>query len=289
VDASIGLQRLAFGYGQAWSPTDFLSPRNPLVPDARPRGALAAAFAWYPADEFKLLAFAAAGKDPLQADGDGALVGGSGEYHGNRVSVQSLYAYEAPTGVYRDGLHRFGISIKADAVVGMAVDALYTDDGGNRTGLRGLQASAGVDYSFLDGDLYALCQYLYNGGGALAPGDGLGDLYAEADWDELPPGLRTPASGVDFGGGYSGLSRRDYLYVALTYRVDDYSSVTASAVVSLDDASLAPVLAVEHEPFQGASVGLTVRLPIDGPDTGELGPVNTGERLGVTAKAKLRF
>lgn len=287
LDASIGLQRLAFGYGQAWSPTDFLSPRNPLVPDARPRGVLAAALAWYPADGLKLLAFVAAGRDPAQDDGDGALAGGSGEYHGERVSVQTLYAYQAPNAAYGEGVHRAGLSVKADAVVGFAIDALYTYDYDRRTGLRGLQASAGLDYSFLDGDLYALCQYLYHGAAALDPDDDLGDLYAEDDWNRLPPEARTPASGVVFGDG--GLNRRDYLYAALTYRLDDYTALTGSAVVSLDDLSFSPSLAFEHEPFQGASLGVSVRLPVDGPDRGELGPTNTGERVAVTVKAKLRF
>jgi hypothetical protein len=50
-DIEAGLMRLAFGYGVAFSPTDFLSLRNPLVSEARPRGRLALAATVYLEDQ----------------------------------------------------------------------------------------------------------------------------------------------------------------------------------------------------------------------------------------------
>ena len=40
LDFDGGLLRLPFGYGQVWGPSDFLNPKNPLLPDARPRAVL---------------------------------------------------------------------------------------------------------------------------------------------------------------------------------------------------------------------------------------------------------
>jgi hypothetical protein len=254
-DLESGLMRLAFGYGQAWSPSDFLSERNPLRPDARPRGLLAFAATAYPTDEWKLKAFSAAGSDPEQVDGDGGLFGASADFHSDIGSVQALYAWEAGEGgAGAEGIHRIGLSLKADVEVGLALDALYAAEDG-REGLDGLGAAVGVDYSFLDGDLYTLAQYLYNGGG--------------------------PASGLD-------LFQTHYLYGSLLYRIDDYTSASLDAAVSLEDGSLSPALTLVHEPFQGLSLSLSARVPI-GDGGGEFGPTATGTRVLVTGKIKAKF
>ncbi|MDR3337863.1 MAG: hypothetical protein LBT16_11750 [Treponema sp.] len=93
IDADMGLMRLAFGYGQAFGLSDFLNPRNPLFPDARPRGILDAAFSAYPVDTMKLLTFATAPKDPFNSGGEGSLFGISGEQHWDKASLQLLTAY----------------------------------------------------------------------------------------------------------------------------------------------------------------------------------------------------
>lgn len=54
-----GLMRLAFGYGNVFSPSDFFNPKNPLYPDARPRAILGGLFSFYPDDDSTLRAFAA--------------------------------------------------------------------------------------------------------------------------------------------------------------------------------------------------------------------------------------
>ncbi|MFA6507633.1 MAG: hypothetical protein WCT14_16145, partial [Treponemataceae bacterium] len=94
-DAEAGLMRLAFGYGQAWSPSDFLSPRNPLLPDARTRGVLAMAATAYPTDAAKLKIFVVGPKDPLETDGTGVIVGATADAHLNTASFQAIYAWQA--------------------------------------------------------------------------------------------------------------------------------------------------------------------------------------------------
>ncbi len=262
-DVEAGLLRPAFGYGQAWSPSDFLSARNPLLPDARPRGVLAATGSVYPGDDVKLKAFAVAGGDPLKTNGDGSIFGLAGDWHAKRGSVQGLYALESAAGGWDEKVHNFGLSIKVEAGAALVVDALYQSDAGKWNGLQGLRAGAGIDYSFLDGDLYAVCQYLYSGDGELELDDGL--------------------------------ARHNYLYTALSYRIDDYTNASLACVAGLDDMSALPSLSIEHEPFQGLTLHLSSRVPLDKPvlglggDDGELGPGLTGMRGELMVKARVRF
>ena len=91
------------------------------------------------------------------------------------------------------------------------------------------------------------------------------------------------------------LNRRNYLYAAASYTWNDYTSTTLSCVASLDDLSFSPLASVEHEPFQGLTLGLSLRVPLDGRtfssggNYGELGPVHTGMGFQAVATAKLRF
>lgn len=294
-----GLMRLAFGYGQAFRPTDFLSPPNPLLPDARPRGVLGGTVLFYPRDEWKAAFFAATGKDPTEADGDGLIAGISTDFHTDRTSFQALYAAEAAG----KAIHRFGLSVKVEAGAGIVLDALYTLDGEvveagrwydrDWTGLQGLEASLGADYSVLDTKLYLLLQYLYHGAGALDVDDDLAELYSSdgGAWTDAEPDSRAWRMDIPL----SQLNRKNYLYAMASYSWNDYTSTALSCVASLDDLSFSPLASVEHEPFQGLTVGLSLRVPVDGHtfsgsgDYGELGPTQTGMNFQAIATAKLRF
>lgn len=260
MDLEAGLLRLAFGYGQAFSPMDFLSARNPLLPEARPRGVLGAAASVYPSEMARIEAFAAAGSDPFETSGEGALAGALGELHGRSTSLEALYAYEAPSTAYGRGVHRAGLSLKLEAGAGVALDALYSHDGGERSGLGGLEGSLGLDYSLGGGDLYLLCQYLYRGRGSVG----------------------------DLTGG-------NYLYAVASWRVDDYRSISLASTANLDDLSALSFLSYETEPFQGLAVLLRAALPLDraalggGDGEGDLGPDALGYRVSFSARAKLRF
>jgi hypothetical protein len=304
LDLEAGLMRLPFGFGQAWSPSDFLASRNPLLPDARPRGRLVAALTSYPAGDWKLKAFALMPRDALEPKGEGAIAGATAERHGRGASAQALYALEADAKGIGYATHRFGLSVKAEAGAGIVLDALYTLDrdwiesgeyyGRDWSFFRGLEASLGADYSLFGGDLYVLAQYLYRGGSALDPGDGLERLYGgDSHWSDKAPEARGATMTIVPILGE--LNRRDYLYAALTWRFDDYDAATLSCVACLDDASFVPSLSMEREQFQGLTLSLDCRVPLDarvfssGADYGELGPTNSGARAAITAKAKLKF
>jgi len=230
VDLESGLLRLPFGYGQAFRPTDFLNPPHPLIPDARPRAVLGGSLAAYPSDASKLRGFVALGPDPGQSDGGGAVFGAAADHNADRFSVQALYALRTPESAATDPLHRGGLSVKAEAGAALVLDAMYSWDGAALDGWDGLRGAAGADYSILDGDLYLLAQYLYNGPRLLDAGT---------------------------------LPEVHYLYAQAHYRLDDYTAAGISALTALDAVSYVPAVSVEREFFQGCTADLRLSAPAD--------------------------
>jgi len=275
-----GLMRLPFGFGQVWGSSDFLNTRNPLKPDARPRAILGAAFFWYPTEETKLNVFYSAPRVPFSQNGDGSFLGLSFDRHWNKASIQALYCFETPKTKSDYGIHRAGLSVKADLEVGLVIDALYTYNHEAQTKLDGLSFSAGADYSFFDGKLIVLAEYLYNGG--------------------------TSSTALGYGGSFS---NNHYLYTGLTLRFNDYTNLSAALISGLDDISFTPVITLNHDLFQGAVLTITAQVPLDRDlfsgdgNRGEFGPVppdklqlllpKTGERIGhyfdFSARIRLRF
>ena len=275
VDAEAGLLRLNFGYGQVWGSSDFLNPRNPLVINARPRGVLGMNASFYPVDSLKLQGFIAGPKDPLRTSGGGFLPGLSLDQHWNRASLQFLYVFETPGADFTWGLHRFGLSLKADLELGLVADVLYTLNARNPYGIDGLSAGMGFDYNFRDGDLYILFEYLFNGFSSV--------------------------SAQKFGGSWI---NHHYIYGTALNRFNDYVNASLSVVFCFDDFSFSPFLTFNYELFQGFTLSLIARFNLDqkdfrGSKAGELGPVPSslagtpleghGARVMVYAGARLRF
>jgi hypothetical protein len=157
-------------------------------------------------------------------DGEGLLCGTSIDAHFERASVQGLYAYRTPDGERSMGVHRAGLSVKLEATVGIVLDATYSLAPADGAGIEGLEAAIGVDYSLLDGKLYALAQYLYNGPGMLDPDEDLTRLDAAI--------LAGDATGV--------YNRRNYAFVQAMYSIDDYTRAGLSCLAGIDDLSPPP-------------------------------------------------
>ncbi|MDR0321212.1 MAG: hypothetical protein LBI28_06890 [Treponema sp.] len=265
-----GLFRLPFGFGQVYRPSDFLNPANPLKPDARLRAVLGASFAWYPIDELKLLVFYAAPQDPFAQDGNGTRFGVSLDHHWDKASVQALYAYEMPNTETAQGIHRAGLSLKADIEVGLVMDALYTYNNATGTELEGLSFSIGADYSFFGGDLIVLAEYLYNG----------------------------PASSTSRNSG-GNFSNENYLYTGLTFRFSDFTNMSVALITGFDDVSFTPMITLNHDLFQGATLTITAMVPLDRDlfygdgRRGEFGPIRPESSIGryfdFSARLRLRF
>jgi hypothetical protein len=271
MDWDAGLLRLAFGYGQIFSPSDFLNPRNPLFPDARPRALPGTLLAAYPGDETKVQVFAAAPRNPFDSRGGGFRFGASADRHWERVSLQALYAFEPPAGE-SGALHRGGLSLKADGKAAFTADLLYTWEQGEKPDMEGLAASAGIDYSLGKGAFYILAEYLFSGLSSVSSAN---------------------------SGNLLGFSRRNYLYGSVLYRFNDYADAAAALLFGLEDISFTPVISLRYELFQGLTLGLTGQIPLDRQaltgkgERGELGPLppgtDRGRRFMVSATARLRF
>jgi hypothetical protein len=271
LDAEGGLLRIPLGYGQVWGSSDFLNPKNPLFPDARPRAVLGGSLSAYPLDSLRLGLFGAAPKNPLDLEGGGGLAGFSADQHWDRGSVQVLYAFESPKGGSPRGIHRWGLSLKADLEAGFTADMLYTWNPEDPPGWGGLSFSGGFDYSFPGGKCQVQAEYLYSGAASSTS-------------------IRS--------GNLTGLSNEHYLYGALTWRFSDFSSLNLGAVAAWSDLSFSPIIGAEHELFQGLTLSLSGHFFLDrdllslGPP-GELGTLppgaSGGRRFLLSARARLRF
>jgi hypothetical protein len=262
-----GLMRLPFGFGQVWGSSDFLNPKNPLKPDARARAILGAAFFWYPTEETKLSAFYSAPRDPFSQKGDGSFLGLAFDKHWNKASIQTLYCFETPKTDSNYGIHRAGFSVKADLEIGLVIDALYTYNHEAWTKLDGLSFSAGADYSFFEGKLIVLAEYLYNG--------------------------KNSSTAFNLETNLFGFSNNNYLYTSFTWRFNDFTNISAALISGFDDVSFTPVLTLNHDLFQGTTLTITAQAPIDRAliycdnRRGELGP--RGYYFYSSAKVRVRF
>ncbi|MDR1398678.1 MAG: hypothetical protein LBJ41_01970 [Treponema sp.] len=268
VDVVAGLMPLRFGYGQVFGPSDFLNPRNVLFPDARPRGIIGASAAFYPATA-KVLAFAAAPKSLMNANainsaGKGFRFGLSADNDWNWGSIQALYVFETPQSIAPDGRHQIGLSLKADVELGLVIDALYTyNHAANTAAITGLSASAGFDYSFLNGSLYVLTEYLYNGASSIT-----------ARSATNPAGL---------------FAKRHYAYALCQYMFSDYTNASLSCIAGIEDASFMSVVSLYHEVFQGMSLTVSSQFPLAIDEDGEFAPQTMGQHFSFTTKVRLRF
>ncbi|MDR3019371.1 MAG: hypothetical protein LBU66_00530, partial [Treponema sp.] len=168
------------------------------------------------------------------------------------------------------GIHRAGLSVKADIELGFVMDVLYTYNHEAGTKHEGLSFSAGLDYSFIDGNLIVLAEYLYSG--------------------------KSSSTSINGGGSFS---NEHYLYSGFTWRFNDFTNMTIALICGFDDLSFTPFITVSHELFQGATLTVAAQFPMDGDyfnsdgNRGELGPIppesNMGRYFDLTTKLRLRF
>jgi len=261
-----GLLRLPFGYGLVWRPTDFLNPANPLLPDARLRGVLGAGLSWYVTDTLKLAAFDVAPRNAFSQSGEGGHTGLLFEQRWDKIDMQAMYFFESPQQGSEYGIHRGGVSVKADFELGFVFDALYSYNHEQRTGINGLSLSGGFDYSLFDGNLIVLVEYLYNG-------------------------LNSSTS-RNSGGSFA---NEHYLYTGFTWRFDDLTNAGLALVSGFSDVSFTPILNFNRDLFQGATLTVSAQIPLDRDlfsgdgNRGELGPFLSRRYFDGSVKLRLRF
>jgi hypothetical protein len=177
-----------------------------------------------------------------------------------------MYFFESPQTGSEYGIHRAGLSFKADLVLGFVIDALYSYNREQGTELDGLSLSAGFDYSFFKGDLIVLAEYLYNG---------------------------SSSSTSRKGGG--SFANEHYLYTGFTWRFDDLTSAGLALISGFSDVSFTPIVSFNRDLFQGATLICSAQIPLDRDlfsgdgNRGELGPFSLGRYFDSNVKLRLRF
>jgi hypothetical protein len=199
---TLGRQRIAWGTGRVWNPTDLFNPINPAdYSRIEKSGADAASFKWYageftdvelvwnPEDHFRRSNFAARARtNVLEFD----LSAMGGRFDGRTV-VGGDFAGNA-----------FGSGVRGECL-------LATGGGVGEVATFIL----GADYQFTP-TVYGLVEYLRNGGGS--PDTAAYDLAALASGRLLQLG-------------------KNYLYASATIRLHPVVSAVASANANLDDGS----------------------------------------------------
>jgi len=268
IDTEAGLLRMGFGYGLVWHSMDFINPVNPLTINARPRGVIGANISFFPQDSLKLNFFAASPQEEANFISNetihGIKFGFSSDKDWDKTSMQSLYVYETKSKNNQWGLHHFGFSLKTEIKAGLVTDMLYTLNPSDINGIKGLSAGFGADYSFLNGDLYLMAEYLYNGSKS----------QTAFDTEKKPDGR----------------FNTHYLNITSVYRFNDYCVLSLAPLFCFDDKSLTAIAGIDYEVFQGFSVNLTAVLPLNLVNSayyGEFGPYL--HKLSLYITSKLRF
>ncbi|MGQ9628711.1 MAG: hypothetical protein ACUVXI_00140 [bacterium] len=227
VDSVIGRQRVAWGVGTAFRPTDRWNPVNPLDPGAYRKGVDALQVLVYPSDLWEVSFIFAPGRG-----GRNVRAGGRVEGHIGAFDMGSSYLYDQATG--RDML---GLDFKGDLIVGVHGEGAYLPENGRRE--KGfLRLLGGADYSFFQ-NLFFLVECFYDESGEEKP-----ERY---DRRRLEDGLTT------------WLGRR-YLFSQVTYRVDEFSSLGASHLMNLSDSSFVLGASVASFFASNVEVGLEERI-----------------------------
>ncbi|MCL2844538.1 MAG: hypothetical protein FWE23_03680 [Chitinivibrionia bacterium] len=267
-----GIMRIPLGFSNVWGSSDFLNPKNPLKPNARPRAVLGNSLSWFPVHGFKLQGFGITGRDPL--DANSGIAGIAADKHWDKLSAQLLYSFEYsdefPSTASNPWTHRTGLSLKADLELGLILDMLYTHNKELENKADGLSLSTGFDYSFFSGNLIFLAEYLYNG----------------------------LASSTSLAGG-GNFSNRNYLYTGFTYRFSNFTNAGLALLSGLDDASFVSLLTFNHQISQAISLSVAANVPMDrnlfnnDGNHGEFGPrpsgMSAGSHFYMETKLRMRF
>ena len=316
-DLEAGLIRVARGYGYVFSPLDFLNPRdagNSLDPQGRPPGKWGVHASFFPGDLWRVDLFGLAGDDATEDRLWGSRLGAGTTFSVDRFTYDALYALllpevepgasPAPAYLSDDVTQIAAIALKADMEVGLFAEALYRVDhralkhgdyyGKSLRGYEGLEAAAGVDYTFGWRDLYVLGEYLFYGPGHVDwQSSSLDPLYTTTDWQDSAPLDRL--SLLDDAKRPLLFARHDYLFLLARLTLARDLKAGASCLGGLDDLSALFTVFAQYEALQGLTLELRYLQPVDrrlfdsSAAAGEWGSTVLGFHQMVGLAAKVRF
>ena len=226
-DAIVGRQRVAWGVGSAFRPTDRWNLVNPLAITAFKKGVDAVQVLAFPSDLWETSVVFAPG-----SDGKTVRAGARVEGHLGSFDLSASYLYDEFTS--RDMV---GLDFKGDLIVGVHGEAAYLPENGWK-GERYIRLSGGIDYSFF-GSLFLLAEYFYDNSGADDP--------EKYDRGRFADGLTTWLG-------------QQYAFSQVSYQLDEFSSLGASYLMNILDRSFVLNLFVASLLADNVNVGLDQRL-----------------------------
>lgn len=284
-DIETGLIRISSGQKESsFSPIDFLNPRNPLNPTARPDPRLAILVTFYPANLFNVQIFTIAPDNPLESKGWDFKFGTKAKFFFKKFNFEVLYSlflpqieYEKdpkninlPESVNNDFTHIAAISFKIDIEIGLFFDILYRFEhksfksgkyyGKTFYGYEGLEASFGIDWTLPGGIVYMKLEYLFYGSGMLDWWDEIDEIYI-LEWKYKNPYdrsllLKSEKKVLNF-------LRHNYIFGLVNVKVNDYLRLGASYLFGADDQSGLLTIFSEIEPFQAFTINVSGMFPFD--------------------------
>ncbi|MGE5577499.1 MAG: hypothetical protein ACM3TT_09960 [Syntrophothermus sp.] len=243
---TLGRQRIAWGVGYAFSPLDQFNPPNPGDPIAPRQGVDALVIRRSMGD---LSYLSLVGVLPETIDGNRKIISTDpavGGIWGTHIGNTDLSLSYLSDPVKED--HQWGLAAKGDLGVGWHLEGVYQKLWDTNTGpVEGAPAKSqwlgvlGLDYSFLDGKVLSMVEYLYDETGEPDP--------ARYGYDLRLTGQRQT------------LGTR-YLFSQVSYQVDEFAGLSLSALANLADRSGTVQPALNWQVDDNTRVDLGVAVPV---------------------------
>jgi hypothetical protein len=266
VDVTLGKQRIAWGNGLLFRPTDRFNKPNPLSMSGRKEGVNALLAKAYISD-LTAIEFVIAPADTFKEI--------NGEVNLERLKY-SRFATRYSTNYYKSDMafsyqyngetndHIFGIDMKGDIKLGYHLETTFTynnDSFNSENFMDYLQSVLGLDYSFLE-KWIIIGEYFYNGRGMKKE-----SILPISDFSLLD----------DF-------KYRHYLYSQITYRPDIFLNGSIIFIMNLVDKSLIISPTIGYNLFQNTDLQLYSQV-FYGDETDEF----SSERLGLNQAYYLKL
>ncbi len=240
-DLTIGRQRIAWGTGRVWNPTDLFNPFNPAAVDKEEKDGVDAITLQIPLGTLSNVTVVYA---PLKASRESST---GARIHSNTEG----YDFSVMGGYFNERVILGGDVAGSLGGAGIRGEATYTWE---QSGIRNLNNRrfakfiVGVDYQFSN-SLYVIAEYHFNGEGHREP--------SQSERSRL------------FKGEIINLAQH-YVFLSGGYPISPLLNITSNTILNLDDGSLVAGGLIDYWLFQNATVGVGVQY-FTGSESSEFG------------------
>jgi len=256
LDVILGKQRIAWGSGVIFRPTDNFNRPNPLSLSGRKEGVNALLAKLFVGD-LSALDFAISPGDVLQSDDDEIkpeylkYSKFASRFTFNKFNTDVALSYQYDGAAQN---HIYGLDMKGDAVLGYHLETVFVNsrDESVENMESYWRSVLGLDYSF-QGKWFLLGEYLFNGSG-------------KAEESELEESSFSLLEGFEY---------KHYLYYQVSYQYDILLRANAFILWNMVDKSLILSPGISYSLFQNTNLDVTCQIFL-GDDTDEYGPARIG-------------